>query len=118
MSDREDRRLYTRSDWKSDSAARYRRGIEGVTDRLPTDREGEKSSLRYDTCLAFDPLLIAFASRYVLQLLTPALILAQLGGRTQIELEDIGEMTNLFLDSKTNASNLAKGRGFDGGKMW
>jgi len=64
------------------------------------------------------PLLIAFASRYVLQLLTPALILAQRGGRTQIELEDIGEMTNLFLDSKTNASNLAKGRGFDGGKMW
>jgi RuvB-like protein 1 (pontin 52) len=62
--------------------------------------------------------LIPFASRYVLQLLTPAVILAQLAGRTQIELEDIGEMTDLFLDSKTSASNLAKGRGFDGGKMW
>lgn len=28
------------------------------------------------------------------------MILAQLAGRTQIELEDIGEMTDLFLDSK------------------
>jgi len=61
---------------------------------------------------------IAFASRYVLQLLTPALILAQLAGRTQIELEDIGEMSHLFLDSKTSARNLAKGGAFDGGKMW
>ncbi|KIM49837.1 hypothetical protein M413DRAFT_408148 [Hebeloma cylindrosporum] len=71
---------------------------EGVTDRLAT--EGEKSSLRY-----------------VLQLLTPALILAQLAGRTQIELEDIGEMTDLFLDAKTSASNLANG-GSDSGKTW
>ena len=88
----------------------------GVTDQLAT--EGEKSSLRYGACLAFEPMLIAFASRYVLQLLTPALILAQLAARTQIELEDIGDMTDLFLDSKTSASNLAKGSGFDDGKMW
>ncbi|KIM40643.1 hypothetical protein M413DRAFT_446064 [Hebeloma cylindrosporum] len=71
----------------------------GVTDRLAA--QGESSSLRY-----------------VLQLLTPALILAQLAGRTQIELEDIGEMTDLFLDSKTSAFNLSKGPGFEGGKMW
>jgi RuvB-like protein 1 (pontin 52) len=43
--------------------------------------------------------------------------LAQLAGRTQIDLEDIGEMTELFLDAKTSASNLANGE-FDGGKMW
>ena len=53
--------------------------------------------------------LIAFATRYALQLLTPASILVQLAGRGQIELEDIGEMTELFLDAKTSVRNLAKG---------
>ncbi|KAF8500261.1 hypothetical protein F5888DRAFT_1369294 [Russula emetica] len=55
------------------------------------------------------PVLIAFATRYALQLLTPASILVQLAGRSQIELEDIGEMTELFLDAKTSVRNLAKG---------
>jgi RuvB-like protein 1 (pontin 52) len=54
-----------------------------------------------------------FHSKYVLQLLTPASILAQLAGRTRIELEDINEMIELFLDAKTSASNLAKGGGFE-----
>lgn len=72
---------------------------EGVLDRFAV--EGEKSSLRY-----------------ALQLLTPASILAQLAGRTLIDLEDIGEMTEVFLDAKTSASNIAEGGGFDGGKMW
>ncbi|PFH45923.1 hypothetical protein AMATHDRAFT_157221 [Amanita thiersii Skay4041] len=62
----------------------------GVVERLAT--EGEKSSLRY-----------------ALQLLTPASILAQLGGRGQIELEDIGEMNELFLDAKTSASMIGEG---------
>ncbi|KAI0277059.1 RuvB-like helicase [Russula aff. rugulosa BPL654] len=48
-----------------------------------------------------------------LQLLSPASILAQLAGRAQIELEDIGEMIEMFLDAKTSASNLAEGGGFD-----
>ncbi|KAI0294167.1 RuvB-like helicase 1 [Russula brevipes] len=63
---------------------------DGVLDRLAS--EGEKSSLRY-----------------ALQLLTPASILAQLAGRRQIELEDIGEMRELFLDAKTSVSILANG---------
>ena len=67
---------------------------EGVVDRLAV--EGEKSSLRY-----------------ALQLLTPASILAQLGGRTQIDLEDIGEMRELFLDAKTSASSLAESGEFN-----
>ncbi|KAH9970649.1 TIP49 C-terminus-domain-containing protein [Russula compacta] len=62
--------------------------------------EGEKSSLRY-----------------ALQLLTPALILARLVGRTQIELEDTGEMMELFLDAKMSTSGLGKGGEFDGGRM-
>ncbi|KAH6899486.1 RuvB-like helicase 1 [Coprinopsis sp. MPI-PUGE-AT-0042] len=60
----------------------------GVLERLA--QEGEKSSLRY-----------------ALQLLTPASILAGLAGRGQIEVEDIGEMNELFLDAKTSAANIA-----------
>lgn len=41
--------------------------------------------------------------RYVLQLLTPASILASLAGRSQIELEDISELNELFYDSKSSA---------------
>lgn len=83
---------------------------EGVLDRLAA--EGEKSSLRYEVCLLLVPSLIDYASRYALHLLTPASILARLAGRSQIDLEDIGEMTELFLDTKTSASNFDKGGGF------
>ena len=87
---------------------------EGVINRLAV--EGEKSSLRYGACLGLKPVLIAFALRYALQLLTPASILAQLAGRTQIELEDsIGEMKEVFLDAKTSATNIAEGGGSEGG---
>lgn len=53
--------------------------------------------------------------RYALQLLTPASIAATLAGRSQIEVEDINEMTELFLDAKTSAQNIGEG-GFDGGQ--
>lgn len=56
--------------------------------------------------------------RYALQLLTPASILANLAGRSQIEVEDIGEMNELFLDAKTSAGLIGANGGFDGGKMW
>lgn len=55
-------------------------------------------------------------SRYALQLLTPASILAQLAGRKQIEIEDVGEMNELFLDAKTSASRIGDDGGFDGGR--
>ena len=56
----------------------------GVIDRLA--QEGDARSLRY-----------------VLQLLTPASILASLAGRAQIELEDVSELDELFYDAKTSA---------------
>ena len=46
------------------------------------------------------------SSRYALQLLAPGSILAGIGGRTQIEEEDIGEMNELFLDAKTSAGMI------------
>jgi len=60
----------------------------GVLDHLAS--EGARRSLRYS-----------------LQLLTPASILASLQGRAQIELEDVGEMNDLFLDAKTSAEAMA-----------
>jgi len=70
----------------------------GVLERLAA--EGEKSSLRY-----------------ALQLLTPASILANLSGRGEIEVDDISEMNELFLDAKSSAAVIGQG-GFDGGTMW
>ena len=78
---------------------------DGVLDRLAT--KGEDSSLRcvpvVDLCSALDPLLMAH-DRYALQLLTPASILAKLAGRKEVQLEDIDEMGELFLDAKTSAN--------------
>lgn len=45
--------------------------------------------------------------RYALQLLTPASILAGVAGRKQIEVEDINEMGELFLDAKTSAEMIS-----------
>ena len=44
--------------------------------------------------------------------------MASLRGRNQIEVEDIGEMNELFLDAKTSAANISTEGGFDGGRMW
>ncbi|THH00165.1 hypothetical protein EW145_g7129 [Phellinidium pouzarii] len=70
----------------------------GVLERLSS--EGEKASLRY-----------------ALQLLTPASILGSLAGHTQIELDDIGEMNELFLDAKTSARMISEDGGYDGGML-
>ncbi|KAI0773539.1 RuvB-like helicase 1 [Fomes fomentarius] len=61
----------------------------GVLERLA--KKGAESSLRY-----------------ALQLLSPASILASLAGRKEIQLEDIDEMGELFLDAKTSALVIAK----------
>ncbi|KAJ7846676.1 hypothetical protein B0H13DRAFT_2675496 [Mycena leptocephala] len=66
-----------------------------VLDRLAAD--GEKASLRY-----------------ALQLLTPASILAGLAGRPTIEVEDVGEMGELFLDAKSSAAMIGEDGGFGG----
>lgn len=59
-------------------------------------------------------LRLMYLRRYVLQLLTPASISATSAGRSQIELEDINEMREIFLDAKTSARNVGEG-GFSGG---
>ncbi|KAG6884902.1 RuvB ATP-dependent DNA helicase pontin [Termitomyces sp. T159_Od127] len=64
----------------------------GVLEKLAA--EGERTSLRY-----------------ALQLLTPASISATLKGRSQIEVEDIGEMGELFLDAKTSARLIENAEG-------
>lgn len=87
----------------------------GVLERLA--EEGERGSMRY--VVAEDVLrviLMRFTS-YALQLLTPASILAGLAGRTQVEVDDIGEMNELFFDAKTSARNIGPDGGFDGGRL-
>lgn len=49
--------------------------------------------------------------RFALQLLTPASILSQLQGRTEIELEDVRETDSLFLDARSSARQLSSGNG-------
>ncbi|CZT01934.1 probable RUVB-like protein [Rhynchosporium agropyri] len=52
--------------------------------------------------------------RYALQLLTPSSILARVSGRSQIDVADVGECENLFIDARRSAAivNSETGTGF------
>lgn len=50
--------------------------------------------------------------RYALQLLTPASILAKVNGRSQIDVSDVEECTELFIDAKQSASIVGATDGF------
>jgi RuvB-like protein 1 len=52
--------------------------------------------------------------RYALQLLTPSSILARVNGRNQIDVMDVGECEDLFIDARRSAAivNGATGNGF------
>lgn len=81
----------------------------GVLDRLAT--EGERASLRWVPTYLYSTRgrcidVANFNPRYALQLLTPASIVASLSGRKEILLEDIGELTELFLDAKTSGTKI------------
>lgn len=61
---------------------------------------------------------LCYEYRYALQLLTPASVLAALAGRPgQIELDDVGELGELFLDAKTSARAIGADGGYDGSQM-
>ncbi|GAO17508.1 hypothetical protein UVI_02000880 [Ustilaginoidea virens] len=49
--------------------------------------------------------------RYCLQLLTPASILAKANGRSQIDVQDVSECEDLFLDARRSASLLGSEAG-------
>lgn len=52
--------------------------------------------------------------RYALQLLTPSSILARVSGRSQIDVMDVGECEDLFIDARRSAAivNSETGSGF------
>lgn len=88
--------LYTREEIRR--VIEIRAKTEGITLSTPAlDKladEGEKSSLRF-----------------ALQLLTPGSILAKGRGATEVGLEDVGELGELFLDAKRSTGVL---RGMEG----
>ena len=50
--------------------------------------------------------------RYALQLLTPASILARVNGRKEIEVVDVAECEDLFIDAKRSAIIVSTGDNF------
>lgn len=51
--------------------------------------------------------------RYALQLLTPSSILARVSGRGQIDVQDVGECEDLFIDARRSAA-IVNGEAGDG----
>lgn len=78
---------------------------EGVLDKLAS--EGERSSLRCVFVFCLSVHANDASCRYALQLLAPASILATINDRSEISLEDVGEMNELFLDAKTSAAMIS-----------
>ncbi len=50
--------------------------------------------------------------RYALQLLTPASILARVNGRKEIDVDDVGECEDLFIDARRSATIVNEGENF------
>ena len=50
--------------------------------------------------------------RYALQLLTPASILARVNGKKEIDIDEVGECEDLFIDAKRSASIVNEGDNF------
>ena len=44
--------------------------------------------------------------RYIVQMLTPAWVLARINGKEQVTVDEIDEVNELFLDAKTSAKIL------------
>jgi len=63
--------------------------------------------LKLDRARLFGKILLNInLNRYVIQLLTPASILARINGRNMVEKQDIEEVHGLFFDAKTSAKHL------------
>jgi TIP49 AAA-lid domain len=60
-------------------------------------------------------IILPLLTRYALQLLAPAAVLAQVAGRQEVTLEDILETDSLFIDARRSARNLTSGRTANGG---
>lgn len=50
--------------------------------------------------------------RYALQLLTPASILARVGGKKEIDVDEVGECEDLFIDARRSARIVDEGDNF------
>ncbi len=55
---------------------------------------------------------VRISLRYALQLLTPASILAKINGRKEIDVMDVGECEDLFIDARRSASIVNAGDTF------
>jgi RuvB-like protein 1 (pontin 52) len=55
---------------------------------------------------------VAVSLRYALQLLSPAQILARVKGRSEIELSDVAEAEDLFIDARRSAAVIKDGQEF------
>lgn len=55
---------------------------------------------------------VTVSLRYALQLLTPASILARVGGRKEIDVVDVAECEDLFIDARRSASIVNAGDTF------
>lgn len=65
---------------------------------------GAKTSLRYT--LAILSLMLCCLSRYAIQLLNPANVMAKINGNEAITMEEIEEVDKLFFDAKASAKIL------------
>jgi len=54
---------------------------------------------------------VRISLRYCLQLLTPASILARVSGRKEIDVKDVAECEDLFLDARRSAALLSRETG-------
>mmetsp|Transcript_14429 Transcript_14429/g.25563 ORF Transcript_14429/g.25563 Transcript_14429/m.25563 type:complete len:456 (-) Transcript_14429:226-1593(-) len=81
--------------------------VEEITQVLSIRAQTEGLKIEEDALVAMGEIGASTSLRYVVQLLTPANILATTSGREEISRDDIEEIDQLFFDAKSSAKILA-----------
>lgn len=86
--------------------------VEEMVQIIKIRAEAESIKLTEEAITRLGEIGTATSLRYSVQLLTPSRILAQTQGRTDVEIDDVEEINELFSDAKRSALALAQSDGY------
>lgn len=86
--------------------------VEEMVQILRIRAESESIKLEDEATVRLGEIGAATSLRYSVQLLTPSRILAETQGRTDVSVDDVEEINELFSDAKRSAIALAQSEGY------
>ena len=86
--------------------------LEEIVQILAIRAETESITIEADALALMGEIGAATSLRYVVQMITPAMIIASSAGREGIGASDVEEVNDLFLDAKASSRLLMRSEGY------